>query len=83
MASVSQEKTLLQFRGNFLKEFRVNLKAGLGLTNIAPLSSGKIEASFQVILRHRPRLFLGHPYYEPLLWFMTIHPVLLTSTQQE
>ena len=40
------------------------------LANTAPPSSGKIEASFQVILLHGPCLLLGGPYYEPLLWFM-------------
>jgi len=40
------------------------------LTKTTPLSFGKIEGSFWVILLCGPRLLLGRPYYEPLLWFM-------------
>ena len=53
-----------------LKAFRVDLKACLGLTNTAPLLSGKIKAGFQMILLCGPRVLLGCPYYEPLLQFM-------------
>ena len=53
---------------------RVDLKACLGLVlpkQYCPLaSSGKIEAGFRLILFRGPRLLLGRPYYEPLLWFM-------------
>ena len=44
--------------------------ASFHLTNTAPLSFGKIKAGFWVILLHGRRLLLGHPYYEPILWFM-------------
>ena len=34
------------------------------------MSYKKIEAVFWVILLRGPRLLLGRPYYEPLLWFV-------------
>jgi len=35
-----------------------------------PIVIWEIKAGFQVILFSGPRLPLGHPYYEPLVWFM-------------
>ena len=55
-----------KFCGNFLKVFRVDLKAWLP----APLLPGIIEDGFQVTLLHGPCLLFVRPYYEPLLWFM-------------
>jgi len=55
-------KFFLKFRGNFLKAFRVDLKAYLGLvspiTNTAPPLYGKIDAGFRVILLHGYTYFL-------------------------
>ena len=71
--SVSRKQRFLKFCSNFLKAFRVDLKACLGLNNITPSLSGKTEAGFWVILLRRLRLLLHHLYYELLLWFMIYH----------
>ena len=72
--SVSQKiplnKIFLKFRGHFLKAFRVDLKVFLGKRLPNQYCPIIVWESFQVILIHGSRLLLGHPYYEPLLWFM-------------
>jgi len=70
---ISRKFCLINFSkscSNFLKAFRVNLKAWFYLTNTAPSSSRKIVTDFMWIYFMVHPYSLLRPYYEPQLWFM-------------